>query len=200
MNYFRLKMTKLAKVLILCLIGLIGIEAFRPLPSKLTLHTTTNVFTGLSKKVTASPRVLMPTSLLAAAATDAPAPEKSSVPSKSSSIDRYHNPLLLSVLIRGVFFGFAVQPPAAAPSSSKTMKKLFPLGLMLFFILFNYTILRDTKDVLVVTAPNSGAEIIPFLKTYVNLPSAIAFTLVIGSIYALVGRFWLMMKVFLSLL
>ena len=47
---------------------------------------------------------------------------------------------------------------------------------MFFFILFNYTILRDTKDVLVVTAPGSGAEIIPFLKTYVNLPGAIAFT------------------------
>ncbi len=62
------------------------------------------------------------------------------------------------------------------PSAGKSMKKILPLGAMLFFILFNYTILRDTKDVLVVTAPNSGAEIIPFLKTYVNLPSAIGFT------------------------
>jgi AAA family ATP:ADP antiporter len=41
-----------------------------------------------------------------------------------------------------------------------------PLGFMFFCILFNYTILRDTKDVLVVTAPGSGAEIIPFLKTW----------------------------------
>ena len=39
----------------------------------------------------------------------------------------------------------------------KTMKKILPLGAMLFFILFNYTILRDTKDVLVVTAPGGGA-------------------------------------------
>ena len=71
--------------------------------------------------------------------------------------------------------------------SSKVMrKKLLPLGLMFFFILFNYTILRDTKDVLVVTAPSSGAEIIPFLKTYVNLPGAIAFT----ALYAkLINRF-----------
>ena len=53
---------------------------------------------------------------------------------------------------------------------------------MLFCILFNYTILRDTKDVLVVTAPGSGAEIIPFLKTYVNLPSAIAFTVLYSSL------------------
>jgi hypothetical protein len=44
---------------------------------------------------------------------------------------------------------------------------------MFFCILFNYTILRDTKDVLMVTAPKSGAEVIPFLKTYVNLPAAI---------------------------
>jgi len=58
------------------------------------------------------------------------------------------------------------------------MKKLLPVGFMFFCILFNYTILRDTKDVLVVTARGSGAEIIPFLKTYVQLPGAIAFTVV----------------------
>merc|ERR1719162_1700302 len=55
-------------------------------------------------------------------------------------------------------------------------KKLIPLALMFFCILFNYTILRDTKDVLMVTAPKSGAEVIPFIKTYVNLPVAISFT------------------------
>lgn len=58
-----------------------------------------------------------------------------------------------------------------------TLKKIVPLGLMFFCILFNYTILRDTKDVLVVTAPGSSAEIIPFLKTWVNLPMAIGFML-----------------------
>ncbi|KAG6430009.1 hypothetical protein SASPL_108068 [Salvia splendens] len=59
----------------------------------------------------------------------------------------------------------------------ETLKKIVPLGLMFFCILFNYTILRDTKDVLVVTAPGSSAEIIPFLKTWVNLPMAIGFML-----------------------
>jgi AAA family ATP:ADP antiporter len=62
------------------------------------------------------------------------------------------------------------------------LKKVVPLGLMFFCILFSYTILRDTKDVLVVTAPGSGAEIIPFLKTYVNLPGAIAFTALYSSL------------------
>jgi len=53
---------------------------------------------------------------------------------------------------------------------------------MLFFILFNYTILRDTKDVLVITAPGGGAEMIPFLKTYVNLPSSIGFAVLYGTL------------------
>ncbi|XP_051147781.1 plastidic ATP/ADP-transporter-like [Andrographis paniculata] len=59
----------------------------------------------------------------------------------------------------------------------ETLKKIVPLGIMFFCILFNYTILRDTKDVLVVTAKGSSAEIIPFLKTWVNLPMAIGFML-----------------------
>ncbi|CAN0240592.1 unnamed protein product, partial [Hapterophycus canaliculatus] len=47
-----------------------------------------------------------------------------------------------------------------------------------FFIclLFRFALIRFDLDVLVVTAPNSGAEVIPFLKTYVNLPGAVAFT------------------------
>ena len=65
---------------------------------------------------------------------------------------------------------------------SPEVKKVVPLAIIFFCILFNYTILRDTKDVLVVTAPKSGAEIIPFLKTYVNLPGAIAFTILYSSL------------------
>jgi AAA family ATP:ADP antiporter len=53
---------------------------------------------------------------------------------------------------------------------------------MFFAILFNYTILRDTKDVLMITAPKSGAEVIPFIKTYVNLPAAIGFTGIYASL------------------
>jgi AAA family ATP:ADP antiporter len=40
-------------------------------------------------------------------------------------------------------------------------------------------VLRDTKDVLVVTS--GGAEVIPFLKTYCNLPAAIGVTVLYGS-------------------
>nr|GMD32389.1 plastidic ATP/ADP-transporter [Ipomoea batatas]GMD37295.1 plastidic ATP/ADP-transporter [Ipomoea batatas] len=69
----------------------------------------------------------------------------------------------------------ASEPPKFMGVEVDTLKKIIPLGLMFFCILFNYTILRDTKDVLVVTAKGSSAEIIPFLKTWVNLPMAIGF-------------------------
>jgi len=67
---------------------------------------------------------------------------------------------------------------------------------MFFCILFNYTILRDTKDVLVVTAPGSGAEIIPFLKTWVNLPAAIGF----AALYATLSNYLTMQQLFYACL
>ena len=64
------------------------------------------------------------------------------------------------------------------PIYSYELKKLLPMLLLFFFILFNYTVLRDTKDTLIVTAPGSGAEAIPFLKVYGVLPAAILFMLI----------------------
>lgn len=57
------------------------------------------------------------------------------------------------------------------------IKKALPMGMMFFFILFNYTCLRNMKDAMIVTAPNSGAEVLSFLKFYFVMPSAILFTL-----------------------
>ncbi|CAO1948185.1 unnamed protein product [Urochloa humidicola] len=91
----------------------------------------------------------------------------------------------------------AAAVPAPQPEESgkkflgidvKTLKKIVPLGLMFFCILFNYTILRDTKDVLVVTAKGSSAEIIPFLKTWVNLPMAIGFMLLYTKLSNVLSR------------
>lgn len=58
------------------------------------------------------------------------------------------------------------------------LKKLLPMFFLFFFINFNYTILRDTKDALIVTAPNSGAEAIPFLKVWGVLPVAVLFMVI----------------------
>ncbi len=61
------------------------------------------------------------------------------------------------------------------PVHNFELKKLLPMFFLFFFISFNYTILRDTKDALIVTAPGSGAEAIPFLKVWGVLPFAILF-------------------------
>lgn len=58
------------------------------------------------------------------------------------------------------------------------IKKIVPMMLMLFLICFNYSILRNVKDAVVVTAKSSGAEVIPFIKVWVLLPMAILFTLI----------------------
>src|ERR1700722_1929350 len=57
-------------------------------------------------------------------------------------------------------------------------KKIVPMMLMLFLICFNYSILRNVKDAIVVTAKSSGAEVIPFIKVWVLLPMAVLVTLI----------------------
>ncbi|MBA2368840.1 MAG: NTP/NDP exchange transporter [Candidatus Protochlamydia sp.] len=56
------------------------------------------------------------------------------------------------------------------------LKKLLPMFFMFFCISFNYTILRDTKDSLIVTS--AGAEAIPFLKSFGVVPAAILFMII----------------------
>ena len=63
------------------------------------------------------------------------------------------------------------------PVHNFELKKLLPTFFMFFLISFNYTILRDTKDSLLVTAPGSGAEAIVFLKLWGVLPFAVLFML-----------------------
>ena len=70
--------------------------------------------------------------------------------------------------LRGVFW----------PIHNFELKKFLPMGLMMLCILFNYTVLRDTKDALVVLAPAGGAETISFLKLYGVTPSAILFMVI----------------------
>jgi len=62
------------------------------------------------------------------------------------------------------------------PIHDHELKKFLPLGLIMFSILFNYTLLRDTKDTLVVNA--AGAGLIPFLKFYCVTPAAVAFVVI----------------------
>jgi AAA family ATP:ADP antiporter len=47
---------------------------------------------------------------------------------------------------------------------------------LLFLLCICYSVLRNLKDTIVLTAKNSGAEVIPFLKVWGMLPGAIAAT------------------------
>lgn len=50
------------------------------------------------------------------------------------------------------------------PIHSHEVKKFLPMGIMMFCILFIYTVLRDTKDAILVNAPGAGAESLAFAK------------------------------------
>ena len=62
------------------------------------------------------------------------------------------------------------------PIHKEELKKFLPMALMMFSILFNYSLLRINKDSLVVTA--AGAEVISALKLWAVLPSAMIFMVV----------------------
>ncbi len=60
------------------------------------------------------------------------------------------------------------------PIHRHELAKFIPLQLILFFICFNYSTLRNLKDSMLITA--SGAEAIPFIKLWFMLPMAILLT------------------------
>ncbi|MBA3956933.1 MAG: NTP/NDP exchange transporter [Parachlamydiaceae bacterium] len=84
------------------------------------------------------------------------------------------------------------------PVHAHELRKLVPMLLMLFLICFNYTVLRNMKDAIVVTA--SGAEVIPFIKVWVMLPTAILLTYIFTRLcnrYSQERVFYIMISIFL---
>lgn len=87
------------------------------------------------------------------------------------------------------------------PVQSFEVKKVLPMAFLMFCVLFNYTILRDAKDSLVVTAPGSGAETISFLKLYGTLPFAIILMTMYSKLATILSKpklFYTMMGVFIT--
>ena len=64
---------------------------------------------------------------------------------------------------------------ALFPIHNIEIKKFLPLALIMLCVLFNYTILRDTKDSLIATAPGAGPEAIPYLKAIFVMLGAMSF-------------------------
>lgn len=80
-------------------------------------------------------------------------------------------------------------------------KKFIPLLLIFFLVGFNYSLLRATKDALVVTAPSSGAEALPFLKVWAIVPMALLFTFIFTRVSNRLSRekvLYAMMSIFIG--
>lgn len=80
------------------------------------------------------------------------------------------------------------------------LRKFFPMLLIYSLIVFNYSILRAAKDALVITAPSSGAEAIPFIKVWAVLPMAVLLTFIFTRLSNRFHRdkvFYIMMATFL---
>lgn len=64
--------------------------------------------------------------------------------------------------------------------------KFLPMAIMMFCILFNYTVLRNTKDSLVITA--MGPEVLPFLKGFLVLPISMTFVILYSKLSNVLSR------------
>jgi AAA family ATP:ADP antiporter len=62
------------------------------------------------------------------------------------------------------------------PVHSYELKKLIPMLIIFFFLSFDYNVLRCIKDTLVITAKDSGPEVIPYIKVWVMFPVSVLFT------------------------
>lgn len=73
-------------------------------------------------------------------------------------------------------FSFKYLLTSIWPIYRHEMKRFLPLFVMLFLLSFNQSVLWNLKDALVITT--AGAEVIPFIKVWAILPSAILFTFI----------------------
>ena len=62
------------------------------------------------------------------------------------------------------------------PVHRSEFKKVFSILALIFSLCSSYSLLRNLKDTIILTAKHSGAEVIPFLKVWGMLPGAILAT------------------------
>lgn len=87
------------------------------------------------------------------------------------------------------------------PIHAFELRKFLPLLVMAFFIGFNYNILRNMKDALLITAKSSGAEVIPFIKVWGIVPGALVMTFIYSRLNNRLQRdrvFYSMVAIFLA--
>ncbi len=86
------------------------------------------------------------------------------------------------------------------PVHRHELKKLIPMLLIFFLLSFDYNVLRCMKDTLVVTAKDSGAEVIPFIKVWAMFPMSVLLTYLFIRLSNRLGReavVYVMLSIFL---
>lgn len=97
--------------------------------------------------------------------------------------------------------GFGKWRSSFWPIHRNELKKFLPMFFIFFLIAFNYNVLRSYKDSIVITASNSGAETIPFIKLWAVLPSAVLFTLLftrLSNWYSTEKVFYIVFSIFIT--
>ncbi len=87
------------------------------------------------------------------------------------------------------------------PIHRHELKQFIPMLAIFFLVGFNYSLLRATKDALVVTARASGAEALPFLKVWAIIPMAFLFTFIVtrgSNRFSREQVFYVMMGIFIA--
>lgn len=90
-------------------------------------------------------------------------------------------------------------PEHATPEMSKWRQRLwpvyaneftrfFPMVVIMFFVLFNYTIVRNVKDSLLINAPHSSAHVLPWAKVLIVTPAAILFVILYAKLSNVLSR------------
>lgn len=70
------------------------------------------------------------------------------------------------------------------PIEKYELKKVLPMSMLLFCMLYDYTSARILKDALFMTERLAGETVLPFLKMYCVLPAAILFVILYASVSA----------------
>ena len=87
------------------------------------------------------------------------------------------------------------------PIMSSEYSKFIPMLAIYSLIVFNYSLLKTIKDALIITAKDSGAATIPFIKVWAMLPMALLSTLIftrLANKYSKEKVFTIMILTFIS--
>lgn len=66
--------------------------------------------------------------------------------------------------------------------------RFLPMAIIMFFILFNYTVLRNVKDTLVINGKGAEGEIISYIKLWGTMPAAILFLVLFSKMTNVMSR------------